>query len=188
MLWLAGFFQIGIAEKIAIAHQVYFFRDAGYSPMDAAMLYSVFGVFFVLGTLASSVSDRLGRERVFLPACGLSIASVVLLFFIRDATQPWMADLFAGCFGLGLGAMPPALFVAMADLFHGKSYGSIVGMLVLGVSLGGAVSPWLAGYMHDVTGNYTSSLFLLLAALVVCGLLFRLVAPARLAPVQGSGR
>ena len=186
MLWLAGFFQIGIAEKIAIAHQVYFFRDAGYSPMDAAMFYSVFGVLFVVGTLASSVSDRLGRERVFLPACGLSIASVALLFMVRDATHPWMASLFAACFGLGLGAMPPALFASVADLFHGKSYGSIVGMMVLGVSLGGAVSPWLAGYMHDVTGNYTSSLFLLLAALVVCGLLFRLVAPARLSPVRGD--
>jgi putative solute:sodium symporter small subunit len=188
MLWLAGFFQIGIAEKIAIAHQVYFFRDAGYSPMDAAMFYSVFGVFFVVGTLGSSASDRVGRERVFLPACGLSIASVTLLFFIRDATHPWMANLFAACFGLGLGAMPPALFASMADLFHGKSYGATVGMMVLGVSLGGAVSPWLAGYMHDVTGNYTSSLFLLFTALVVCGLLFRLVAPARLSPVRGGGR
>ena len=186
MLWVAGFLQIGIAEKIAIAHQVYFFRDVGYSPMESALFYSVFGVFFVVGTLGSSVSDRLGRERVYLPACGLSIASVVLLFVIRDASQPWMANLFAACFGLGLGAMPPVMFAAVSDLFHGKSYGSILGMMVLGVSLGGAVSPWLAGYIHDVTGSYTPSLFLLLGALTLCGLLFRFVAPARLAPVLGG--
>ena len=188
MLWLAGFFQIGIAEKIAIAHQVYFFRDVGYDAMDAALFYSVFGIFFVLGTLASSVSDRLGREKIYLPACGLSIAAVGLLFVIQDSTQPWMAQLFAACFGVGLGAMPPVLFATVSDLFHGKSYGAILGMMVLGVSLGGAVSPWLAGYMHDVTGSYTASLFLLLAALATCGLLFRLVAPARLFPVRAGKR
>ncbi|MFC2008942.1 MFS transporter [Chloroflexota bacterium] len=186
MLWLVGFLQIGIAEKIAIAHQVYFFRDVGYGPMNAAMFYSVFGVFFVLGTLGSSVSDRVGREKIFLPACGLSIASVALLFVIQDAAHPWMANLFAACFGVGLGAMPPVLFASVSDLFHGKSYGAILGMMVLGISLGGAVSPWLAGYMHDVTGNYTSSLFLLLAALVVCGLLFSLVAPRKLNPVRAN--
>jgi len=186
MLWVAGFLQIGVAEKIAIAHQVYFFRDVGYSPMDSAMFYSVFGVFFVVGTLGSSVSDKLGREKVYLPACGISIASVALLFVVRDASNPWMANLFAACFGLGLGAMPPVMFAAVSDLFHGKSYGSILGMMVLGVSLGGAVSPWLAGYMHDVTGSYTTSLFLLLGALVLCGLLFKIVAPSRLSPVPGG--
>jgi len=188
MLWLAGFFQIGVVEKIAIAHQVYFFRDAGYDAMDAALFYSVFGIFFVLGTLASSVSDRLGREKVYLPACGLSLAAVGLLFVIQDTTQPWMAQLFAACFGVGLGAMPPVLFAAVSDLFHGKSYGAILGMMVLGVSLGGAVSPWLAGYMHDITGSYTASLFLLLAALTTCGLLVRLAAPARLSPVRAGKR
>ena len=134
------------------------------------------------------MSDRLGRERIFLPACGLSIVSVALLFVVQDATHPWMANFIAACFGLGLGAMPPVLFASVSDLFHGKAYGSIIGMLVLGVSLGGAVSPWLAGYMHDVTGSYTSSLFLLLAALSLCGLLFWLVAPERLSPVRGGSR
>ncbi|MFC2008941.1 MFS transporter [Chloroflexota bacterium] len=188
MLCLAGLFQLGVAEKVAVGHLVYFFRDAGYGPIDAAMFYSVFGVAFVAGTLGSSVSDTLGREKIYVPACALSVASVALLFVIQDAIHPWMANLFAVCFGVGLGAMPPVLFAAASDLFHGKSYGAILGMIVLGVALGGAVSPWLAGYMHDLTGNYTSSLFLLLAALVASGLLFCLVAPARLSPVRGGRR
>ena len=36
LLFFMGFCHLGIAEYIAIAHQVYFFRDAGYSPMLAA--------------------------------------------------------------------------------------------------------------------------------------------------------
>jgi sugar phosphate permease len=188
MLWLAGFCQVGLAEKIAIAHQVYFFRDAGYTPMAAAAIYSVFGIVFVAGNLVSSVSDRIGRERVYLPACLLSIASACLLFVIRDASQPWMAYLFAVCFGFGIGVLPPILFAAVADLFHGRSYGAIQGMMVTGISAGGAISPWLSGLLFDITGSYTPMLSILVAALVACGLLVQLAAPGRLSPVPARQR
>ncbi len=184
MLWVAGFCQIGIAEKIAIAHQVYFFRDAGYSPMAAATVYSVFGIVFVTGNLASSVSDRLGRERVYLPACALTVASAGLLFIIQDATQPWMAYTFAVSFGFGLGVLPPVLFATVADLFHGKSYGAIQGMMVLGISTGGAISPWLSGYLYDITGSYTPMLVILVGALLLCGLLLYAARPSHLNPVH----
>jgi MFS family permease len=184
MLWLAGFCQVGVGEKVAIAHQVYFFRDAGYSPAAAASIYSVFGIVFVGGNLASLLSDRLGREKVYVPACALSIGAACMLFGIRDASQPWMAYLFAALFGAGTGAMPPVMFASIADLFHGMSYGAIMGMTVLGISIGGALSPWLAGHLHDVSNSYTSTLYILVAALVVSGLMVWLAAPRRLNPVR----
>jgi len=187
MLWVVGFCQLGLAEKAAIAHQVYLFQDAGYTPMAAASVYSVFGVVFVCGSLASSVSDRLGREKVYLPACALAIAGTLLLFFIRDATQPWMAYVFATVFGFGMGMMPPILFAAVADLFHGKSYGAIQGTVALGFSAGGAISPWLAGHLYDISGSYDSTLLMLLGSLVVCGLLMWLAAPRRFVPVRSRG-
>lgn len=187
MLWVAGFCQLGLAEKAAIAHQVYFFQDAGYTPMAAASVYSVFGVVFVCGSLASSFSDRLGRERVYLPACALAVAGTLLLFVIRDAGQPWMAYLFAVVFGFGMGTMPPVLFAAVADLFHGKSYGAIQGTVAFGFSAGGAISPWVAGHLHDVSGSYHSTLLMMLGALIACGLLVALAAPGRHVPVRRGG-
>ena len=184
MLWGAGFCQLGLAEKVAIAHQVYFFQDAGYSPIAAASVYSVFGVVFVAGNLASSLSDHLGRERVYLPGWALALSGALLLFFIDDAGAPWMAYVFAVAFGAGMGVMPPVLFAAVADLFHGRSYGAIQGMVALGFSVGGAISPWLAGYMHDVTGSYDTTLVMLMVALVGSGLLFAFSTPRRLSPVQ----
>lgn len=183
MLWAVGFCQIGLAEKVAISHQVYFFQDAGYSPAVAAAVYSLFGVAFVAGTVASALSDRTGREKMYLPGCALALAGVVLLFFIRDAHSLWLAYLFAVLFGSGMGVMPPVMFATIADLFHGKSYGAIQGMVVLGMSMGGAISPWLGGYMHDVTGSYDSTLGMLVAALVASGILVALAAPRRLNPV-----
>lgn len=183
MLWAAGFCQIGLAEKVAISHQVYFFQDAGYSPVGAATIYSVFGMAFVGGTIFSALSDRLGREKMYVPGWVLSLVGVALLFAIDGAGSSWRAYLFAVTFGFGMGLMPPVLFASIADLFHGKSYGSIQGMVVLGMSVGGAVSPWLAGYMHDITGTYDSTLLLLLGALIASGLLMLLSAPRRHSPV-----
>ncbi len=184
MLWVAGFCQLGLAEKVAIAHQVYFFQDAGYTPLAAASVYSIFGATFVVGNLASSLSDRLGREKVYLPGCALALGGAILLFFIRDGGDPWMAYVFAVAFGAGMGMLPPVLFAAVADLFHGKSYGAIQGMVTLGFSVGGAISPWLAGYLHDITGSYDSTLIMLVGALAASGLLVALAAPRRISPVD----
>ena len=184
LFFLIGFCEIGLTEKIAIAHQVYFFRDVGYQPMVAATIYSTFGVAFVVGNLCASLSDRLGRERVFIPGCLLSLGAVCLLFLIRDASQPWMPFLFAVCFGLGLGVMPPVLFAAVADLFHGGSFGSIQGFMVLGFSLGGTIGPWLAGFLHDRTGSYVPAWFVLIGSLLACAVLMWLVSSRKLRPLQ----
>jgi MFS family permease len=86
-LFVIFFCAMGVGETIAITHQVYFFRDVGYEPMQAATIYSVFGVAFAVGNLCGYFSDRLGREKVFIPGCLLSAGAVSLLFLIADTTQ-----------------------------------------------------------------------------------------------------
>jgi len=179
LFWTA-FCLLGLAEQIAITHQVYFFKDAGYEPMRAATIYSVFGIAFVVGNLCGSLSDSLGREKVYIPSCLLGTAAVPLLFLIKDTSQPWMPFLFAASLGLGVGTAGPVFFATVADLFHGKHLGSIQGFVVLGFSLGGAISPWLAGFLHDRTGSYSVTFFVLMGSLIVSAALMGLVAPSRL--------
>jgi sugar phosphate permease len=184
LLFLLAFCTLGLAEQIAIAHQVYFFRDVGYSPMAAANIYSVFGIAFVIGTLCGFLSDRFGREGVFIPSCLLGAASVTLLFLIGDTSQLWLAILFAICFGLGLGPIGPIFFATAADLFQGKRFGSIFGVIITGFSLGGAVAPWLAGFLHDITNSYFSTFFIISGALIAAAVLMWLIAPGKLSPVR----
>ena len=184
LLVLTAFCLLGLAEQIAIAHQVYFFRDVGYTPMLAATVYSVFGVVFVIGNLCSFLSDRLGREKVFIPSSLLCVGATCLLFLIKDTSQPWMAFLFALCFGLGLGTAAPVLFTTVADLFQGKHFGSIMGTVVLGFSLGGAIAPWLAGFLHDKTGSYFTTFLILLGSLIASMVLMWLIAPRKVRPVS----
>ncbi len=185
LLFLIAFCFLGLAETIAIAHEVFFFLDVGYAPMLAANIYSVFGVAFVLGNLGSFISDRLGREKVFIFSCLLSAMAVCLLFLIKDTSQPWMAFLFALFFGLGLGAGGPVFFTTVADLFQGRFFGSIQGTVVLGFSLGGAVAPWLAGFIHDKTGSYFSTFVILLGSLLISMFLMWSVSAQKIRPVPG---
>lgn len=185
LLFGISFCTLGLAQQIAIAHEVYFFKDVGFEPMEAATIYSVFGVAFVVGTLCSSLSDRLGREMVFIPSCLLSAGAASLLFVIQDTSQPWMAFLFAVCFGLSLGAVGPVFFATMADLFGGKYFGSILGTTTLGFSLGGSISPWLAGFLHDKTGSYSVAFLIVIGSMVTSAMLMWLLAPRKLRLVPG---
>ncbi len=180
LLFIGAFCVLGIAEQIVIAHQIYFFRDVGYEPMLAAKIFSVFGVAFLLGNLCSGFSDRLGREKVFIPGCLLSAGSVLLLFMIRDASYPWMGFIFASCFGLGVGASAAVLFATVADLFQGKNFGSIQGTVILGFSLGGALAPWVAGFLHDRTNSYFTSFLIVLGSFIVSIVLMLFIAPRKL--------
>jgi len=188
LLFLTNFLLMGMAEQIAITHQVYFYRDAGYQPMMAATIYSVCGQAFMAGNLCSFISDRLGREKVFIPSCLLSAGAVALLFLMNDSSALWMPFLFAVCFGFGFGVAVTVFFATVADLYHGKHFGSIQGFVVLGFSLGGAISPWLAGFLHDRTGSYFTTFVLIVGALVACAVLMHMVAPGRLRSPDSPAR
>ena len=185
-LFLVSFCLLGIAETILIAHQVFFFRDVGYTPILAANIYSVFGITFVVGNLCSFISDRLGRGTVFIPSCLLSILAVSLLFLIKDTSQPWMAFLFAVLFGLGIGIAGPVFFATVADLFQGRYFGSILGTIILGFSLGGAFAPWLAGFIHDRTGSYFFTFLLVSGSLMISIFLMWCVSTRKIRPVTGQ--
>ena len=188
LLLAADFFVMGLAQQILIAHSVYFFRDIGFPPQSAATTFSFFGIGLTIGYLFAYLSDRVGREQVMVPGCLLAAASTALLLLINDPSQLWFA---LGCMlvcGLGMGAAITTFFATIADLFHGRHYGAIQGMMTLGFSLGGAFSPWFAGYLHDVTGSYFTAIVVVISALVIGAVLVALVAPSRLRPVAGMHR
>jgi len=179
LILVISFCNMGFTHGIFIAHQVYFLQDVGYSPMLAASMFSVFGVAFVAGTLSTGLSDRFGRVRVFTPGCFLAAGAVFLLLTAQGSQSVILAVVFAICAGFGLGITPPTCYAAAADCFGGRNYGSIQGVIILSVALGSGVGPWLGGYLHDITGTYTSTFILVQVALVVAGILMWVARPSR---------
>ncbi len=187
LLFSVAFCLLGIMEQTIVAHQVYFFRDVGYPPMVAASIYSVFGVAFVGGNMCASLSDRLGQAKVFVPACLLAIGGISLLFVIRDTSEPFLPFLFAVGFGLGLGTMAPVFFATVADLFQGRHFGAIQGTIVLGFAFGGAIAPWLSGFLYDKTHSYFTTFLIVLACSIITGTLMWLVARKQGEASSGPG-
>ena len=174
---LVSFCNMGFAQQIVLAHQVYFLRDIGFEPMVAASVFSIFGIGFVIGTVSSGISDRLGRHQVFTPV-GLVAAASILLLFAADANQSVaLATVFAIVGGVCLGMTPPTCFAGVADCFHGRHYGAIQGTMILACAVGGAIGPWLGGFLHDVTGSYYTALVLVQALLVLAAILMWVIKP-----------
>ncbi len=166
-LFLAiGFCNMGFSQQVTIAHQVYLLQDIGHDPMTAASMFSVYGVAFAAGNVSSLLSDRLGRVPFFVAGCLVTTSSILLLRIPPDPGSSLIPFLFAACAGWGLGVSPPTCFAAVADRFHGRNYGAIHGTMILVISIGGALGPWLGGVLHDITGSYHTAFLLVQAALV----------------------
>ncbi len=175
--------SMGIVEQIAISHHVYFYLDAGYQPLTAATYFSIFGICFAVGNVIGAVSDRIGRERFFIPACLLCAGFVSLYFLMTDTSTPWLPPTIAAGFGLTFGSLCCVLNATLADLFQGKHYGRIAGTMIVGFAVGGTLSPWLAGYLHDITGGYAVTYAVLVASLFATATMMWFVAPRKLNPV-----
>jgi len=65
-----------------------------------------------------------------------------------------------------------------ADLFHGKSFGAIIGAIALFIGAGAGIGPWLGGLGHDLTGSYSGA-FWIAQALSFLSICFIWLAGAR---------
>lgn len=180
LVFLVAFLTLGTAGQIVIVHQVYSFRNMGYNTIVAPTTYSIFGVAFVLGSLSSFLSDRLGREKVFITGCVASGEAVFLLFFLKDASQLLVPFLFSVLFRGGVGVLSPVFFSTVAHLFRGKYFCSVRGTVFVGFSLGGAIGSWLGAFIHDKANSYFAVFLLVMGSLVTSALLMYLIAPPKI--------
>ena len=145
---------------MVLAHQIKLAEDKGYSGMFSASIFALFGIFMVVGQISAAISDWIGREKAITLATALSIGALLALISVRDTSQPKLLYLYAICFGCGGGLYISTLYAATADIFHGRHFGEIAGLLLTGQGIGGAIGPWLGGYIFDVTGSYGAGLLI----------------------------
>ena len=177
MLMLSYFLFWGIGTYLVIAHQVKFAEDVGYSSTFAVSIFALYGFSLIGGQLSCGISDRIGREVTITLGSTLMIIALIALLSVNDSSQPWLLYVYAICFGYGGGFFTPTLTAGAADVFHGKHFGAIAGILLTGMGIGGVIGPWLGGYIHDITGSYTSAFFLCMAAFFLACIAFWMAAP-----------
>lgn len=154
LLCLATFSAWGISMHIMVTHHVAFAVDVGYSKIYASSVLSLYGLLFVCGSLSGMVSDRIGREASMTIATIAAISGITVLTLVVDTSQPWMLYYYAAALGLGQGMMAPTIAATATDIFQGPKVGTTIGFIWFTFGIGGAIGPWLGGWIFETTGSY----------------------------------
>ena len=169
----------GVGCYLILAHQVKFTEDAGYSSLFSVSVFALFGITLFMGQVSGFLSDWLGREKTVTLATLLSLGALIALMSVRDTSQPWLLYVYSISLGYGAGLFSPTLFAASADIFPGRNYGAVAGLLLAGMGAGGAVGPWIGGYLFDLSGSYTSSFILSMVSMGLSCISLWLAAPRK---------
>lgn len=177
-MFAAGFLIISV-------QLVAYLTDKGYSSIVAASVVSLQGFITIIGRLTGgALSDRLGREKTLTLSVASFIVCLVLLNTAGLIVSPIIVYVFAIFYGMGSGMTLPALMAAAADLFQGKHFGSILGVVTLGGFSGGALGAWLGGHFFDITHAYTVNFLVAAMLMIISGSLIWMARPGRVRLVR----
>lgn len=167
------FFLLVFCLMSIMLHIVPHARDLGLSPMRAAGVLSTIGAVSMLGRFICGLAiDRRG-SRAVMAACFLML--LLGLVWLQFANKFWMLYLFAAVYGLAHGGLFTAISPLVAEWFGIRSHGAIFGFVGFFGTTGGAVGPFLAGYLFDLSGSYTATFRIITAmAMLAWGLLLSL--------------
>ena len=179
LLCLITFSLWGMTTHILSTHHVAFAVDAGYSKMYASSVLSLFGIVSAFASFAGLISDRIGREVTLTIGTALGVSGIIILMLIRDPSHSWMLYYYTLSLGVGRGLCSPTIAAAITDIFQGPRVGFIMGAIWFFFSVGGAIGPWLGGWLFELSGNYMAAFSVAIVLFVIgCGAIW-LAAPRK---------
>jgi MFS family permease len=156
-----------IGFQIMATHQVAHAVDRGFLQSTVVWLFAFGAGCMMAGNLLGGwLSDRVGRGWVFVLGTVVAILGIGCLGVIRGPQDLVLLVLYTVS-GFGFGMRIAQLSTIPADVFAGPHLGAILGVVQSGGGLGGAIGPFLGGWLFDVTGSYR--LAFLAACVAVAG-------------------
>ncbi len=153
-LWLLflTYFLFSLCLQMIMVHLVNYTTDLGITPLVAATLLSVVGIGSMFGRVAmGAASDRIGSSNALAICCLVLGISLLWLLFAREL---WMFYLFAIVFGFAYGGEIPQMAALVGQLFGLRSVAALVGVVLIGLSIGGALGSLMGGRIFDLTQSY----------------------------------
>ena len=179
-------FTIAFNTMTLLVHQNQYLVDSGFSQGFAAWMLGLSGILRSAGSIIwGSISDRTTREGSFTISAVLGLIAMPCLMSAHAAPEAWRVILFVLLSGLGYGGTSVLYGTAAADLFQGRHFGKILGILDMGFGLGAALGSYLAGVLFDRYQTYHLSFYAVIGLILVSILSMWLAAP-RMARVQSG--
>ncbi|WP_400079709.1 OFA family MFS transporter [Winogradskyella sp. R77965] len=176
-MWIMMFINITCGIAVIAAASPMMQEKLSYTPMEAATVVGLIGVFNGFGRILwSSLSDYLGRANIYIIFFAFQILA---FYFLPEITMElfFLLILFTviTMYGGGFATLPAFL----GDLFGTKQLGAIHGMILASWGLAGVVGPTIYDVVKSSTGSLdiTLKVFsgLFVVALVVSLLMKRSV-------------
>jgi MFS family permease len=177
-----------IGFQIMATHQVAHAVDRAVARDTAVWLFAVAAACMMAGNLLGGwLSDRVGRGRVFVVGTVVAILGIACFALVRGPQDRVLLLLYA-LSGVGFGMRIAQLSTIPADVFAGPHLGAILGVVQSGGGLGGAIGPFLAGWLFDATGSYRLAFLAACVAVAGSAIAAWLAArPMAGAPAPGGG-
>lgn len=136
-------------------HQTKYLSEIGFPGDVAAYALGLVGLTGSVGQIALGyLSDRIGREWVWtISALGFVLCYAILLVMPQYPTPTLMYVMVfvQGFLGYGFASVSSAV---QMEIFQGRHYSAIAGILSVAASCGAGLGPWVTGALYDWTGSY----------------------------------
>ena len=185
--WLMVSFSTGLYIWYAVqVHQTRFLMDVGISANSAALGLGLVGLTGIGGQIGIGYfSDRVGREWGWTFSVLGFLLTYVLLIIISTWPYVWLMYVMVCVQGL-LGYGLASVFASIpAELFAGRRYGVIFGLLGAFAGIGAGLGPWATGWLFDQTGNYDLAFVVAIVMCIISIATMWLVGPRKVLLVAG---
>jgi MFS family permease len=170
-------------------HQTKYLIETGFTPVVAAWSLGAVSVAGIPGQISlGALSDRVGREWVWTAGCAGFAICYGALIALEYAPTPALVYLMVISQGFLGYALTSVMGPIVAEIFEGPHYASIFGTITVALIGGGAMGPWMAGVIHDITGSYNLAFVLAIACCVISAMAIWIAAPRKVRLVPGRVR
>ena len=158
--WRFWSFALGVLAgaiplHMVLIHQVAAVSDAGFSKESAAWALGLIGLFTAPAMIGMGLlADRIGRQLAYAFGSAAFMIGIFFLMTVNAMSSIWLFYAFPPFVAIGFSSRQSLYPTIAADLFHGKSFGAIIGSIALFIGAGAGIGPWLGGLIFDSTGGY----------------------------------
>ena len=168
LLVFMGFASFVVHTSIGV-HMGAYFRDVGLGATSAALAVSLSWSVSAVGSLIWGwVTDRIDVRYAYSVVFLFQAGSTLYLIFVGGTLGVFLASGLFGIVSAGTNVVPSVIY---ANYFGRPSLGRIRGLGEVGVLLGQATGPVIAGILFDLRGGYSTIFTAFVVLALVCSLL-----------------
>ncbi|MCO4834100.1 MAG: MFS transporter [Acidimicrobiaceae bacterium] len=171
-----------VVSSVITLLPLYLTEDRGFSAGKAALIAGIVPLFQFIGTFTGGYLGDRFNKRLIAGTAMLMHGSGLLVMVYFDS---WITiGVFVVLHGLAWGARGPQMAALRADYFGSSSFGPIMGISSLIITVFAVAGPVLAGFLADRTGDFKLGFTILSLGTIVGFVFFVFATPPKRIPAS----